>query len=171
MRLPRVARRSTLLAGAGIALLALIAPAAAAAPLPGVAVATFSYLDTSGEARDQTAEHAARLTAFMASLRADLSAGGKFRVVALPCDPCTLNGEDTAPFIATARQAGADFVLVGGIHKMSTLVQWAKVSLIDLKTGKTAMERLYTFRGDTDEAWKRAEQFIAGQIGTATLAE
>ena len=56
-----------------------------------------------------------------------------------------------------AHATGADFVLVGGIHKMSTLVQWAKAEMID---------ELFTFRGDTDQAWRRAEVFISNELIT-----
>ena len=42
--------------------------------------------------------------------------------------------------------------MVGGIHKMSTLVQWAKAEVIDLRSGQIVLDRLFTFRGDTDQA-------------------
>lgn len=63
-----------------------------------------------------------------------------------------------------ARRFGARLLLFGGIHKMSTLIQWAKIQAVDLKTEKSVLDRLLTFRGDTDDAWKRAEVFVAGQM-------
>ncbi|MCB4767407.1 DUF3280 domain-containing protein [Ancylobacter sp. Lp-2] len=138
----------------------------AAEPVPPAAVAImdFQYLDTSGEVRDQTADHQARLKRFMSGLRQEVAASDQFRVVALACQPCALTDANAPELTEAARQAGADLLLVGGIQKMSTLVQWAKVALIDLKTDKKVLERLYTFRGDSDEAWRNAEGFIAGQI-------
>ena len=56
--------------------------------------------------------------------------------------------------------------MVGGIHKMSTLVQWAKAELIDLRSGQIVLDKLFTFRGDTDQAWRRAEKFIANELTT-----
>ena len=47
---------------------------------------------------------------------------------------------------------------------MSTLVGWAKAQIIDLRDDKVAFERLLSFRGDDDEAWRRAEQFLVDQI-------
>ena len=47
---------------------------------------------------------------------------------------------------------------------MSTLVQWAKVSAIDVGTRRILFEKLYTFRGDNDEAWRRAETFVSREI-------
>jgi hypothetical protein len=65
-----------------------------------------------------------------------------------------------------ARQAGARLLLFGGIHKMSTLIQWAKVQAVDLQTEKLVFDRLLTFRGDTDDAWRRTEVFVAEQMTT-----
>jgi hypothetical protein len=33
----------------------------------------------------------------------------------------------------------------GGVHKMSTLVQWAEVKAIDTKTGRTVLDKLSPF--------------------------
>ena len=53
---------------------------------------------------------------------------------------------------------------MGGVHKMSTLIQNARVMAVDLETNAVVLDKLVTFRGDTDEAWQRAETFIAQQI-------
>ena len=63
-----------------------------------------------------------------------------------------------------ARAAGARFVVLGGVHKMSTLVQWAKIQIADEEQGQVVFDRLLTFRGDTDEAWQRAESFLARDV-------
>jgi hypothetical protein len=133
-----------------------------------IAVLGFNYNDTSGEVRDQTNEHAARLDRFMSALKADLGAQGKFRVVVPVCrsEPCTPAQSAPADVLEAARAAGADLLMTGTIHKMSTLVQWAKVEVIDTKSGQPAMEKLFTFRGDSDDAWVRAEAFIADEVTT-----
>jgi hypothetical protein len=126
-----------------------------------VAVIDFAYVDTSGEPRDQIREHEARLAGFMAAVRANLAKSGAYRVVAPKCasEPCSVNtpGEN---LLAAARAAGADIVLVGGVHKMSTLVQWAEIESFDAASGRSLGKKLFTFRGDSDEAWRRAEKFI-----------
>ena len=131
-----------------------------------VAVFDFNYVDTSGEERDQRREHAARLAAFMSALKADLAAKGRFRVVVPMChpEPCSLAALTPGDVLVDAREAGASLVLIGNIHKMSTLVEWANVQAIDVKTGRTVLAKVFTFRGDTDEAWARAERFIAAEI-------
>lgn len=138
---------------------------------PKVAVAAFDYSDTSGEARDQTAQHAARLRSFSEALRGDLQASGRFDVVPLSCGKaaCAAGSTDAATLLARARDAGAALLLFGGIHKMSTLVQFARVDAVNVRSGGLVYDKLYTFRGDTDEAWRRAEKFVAAEV-TRVLA-
>lgn len=136
------------------------------APRRALALVDFHYKDTSGEPRNQSVEHDARLKSFNAALQRDLAAGPGFRLVSPSCDPapCSLAGDNVPQLADAARRAGAELLLVGGIQKMSTLVQWAKVELVDLRSGRVIYDRLYSFRGDNDEAWRRAESFIAGEI-------
>jgi hypothetical protein len=47
---------------------------------------------------------------------------------------------------------------------MSSLVQWAKIQIADEEQGQVVFDRLLTFRGDTDEAWQRAESFLARDV-------
>jgi hypothetical protein len=133
---------------------------------PALAVAGIDYVDTSGEVIDQSADHARRLRAFEAALRSDLSAGGKLRSVSLDCPPdaCSVSDIDAKQLIGKAQAAGADFLLISSFHKVSTLVQWAKFDMIDVKAQKLSFERLVSFRGDNDEAWRRAEAFIVRDI-------
>ena len=118
-------------------------PAAAdtAAASVGVTIDDFSYADTSGEMADQVAFHQARLKAFMTALRRDV-----------PVECCTR------------------IRIIGGIHKTSTLVQWAKVAVIDVGANRVLSDRLYTFRGDNDQAWQRAEAFISEDVRTVLAA-
>jgi len=131
-----------------------------------LAIVDFNYNDTSGEPADQAAAHQTRLSAFMQAIRGDLTSSGKFALVLLACgpDPCSITQMPTTEILEKARQAGARLLLYGGIHKVSTLIQWAKVQAVDLKTGNLVFDRLLTFRGDTDDAWQRAEAFVASQV-------
>jgi hypothetical protein len=122
-------------------------PAGAEAAI-GVAMDDFSYTDTSAEPANQTAAHERRLAAFMAALRRDIGADQRYRLV-------------------PSAQDGAAFKVIGGIQKTSTLVQWAKVAVIDVKAKKLVMDKLYTFRGDNDESWERAETFVSREVMAA----
>jgi hypothetical protein len=141
---------------------------AGAGPAPAitVAIADFTYADTSGEPTDQQAAHERRLAALVAGLRRDVAADGRFRVVALACGAaaCTGEGEAPADLLHAAAEAGATILVLGGVHKMSTLIQWARLDAIDVKADRVIMDRLFTFRGDSDEAWRRAEAFMAGEL-------
>jgi Protein of unknown function (DUF2380) len=151
---------------------ALISGSASRAADPAsIAIAKFDYNDTSGEVQDQTDKHAA--LEFLQALSADMGRGTKFRVVSLLCDgqPCAVGGSNRSVLISRARDAGAKFLLFGGIHKQSTLIQWAKIEVIDLDRDKLVYDRLLTFRGDDANAWHRAEEFLAKDLQSADLAK
>ncbi len=140
-----------------------------APPIP-IAVADFDYFDTSGEPTNQQAEHQARLQAFTNAIRADLERDGRYRVVTLSCPQtrCAAGALAPADLLEKARVAGANRLLYGGIQKMSTLIQNAKVQVVDIAENKLRFDRLITFRGDTDESWQRAERFIVKDLISET---
>ena len=131
---PRNGARAVLILCA-VAVLSFQSGASAAAAPIAVAVADFDYFDTSGEVTDQSAAHLARVASFAKLLRDDLAAQGDYRVVPIECPdhPCTATSMSQDVFIAAARKAGARLVIYGGIRKMSTLVQWGEIQLLDLE--------------------------------------
>src|SRR6516162_9107444 len=141
---------------------------ASAAPLT-IAVADFDYKDTSGEARDQSAEHKARVAHFAELVRENLSAQDDTSVLPFECPqhPCTPIRMGSDEFIAAARRSGARFIVYGGIHKMSTLVQNGLVEVLDLRNEKLILKRAVSFRGDNDEAYRRAAMFVADTVREA----
>lgn len=149
----------------GVLCAAAMPPAVGADAIP-IAVVDFDYVDSSGEARDQSAEHRARLKEFMVALRADLERSGRYHVVLPVCqpEPCSLKESDPAELLAASRRAGAKLLLFGGFHKMSTLVQWTQGQVIDLGTELVIFDRLLTFRGDDQAAWQRSQRFLAQEI-------
>jgi hypothetical protein len=130
------------------------------------AVAEIHYVDTSGEAIDQSADHRRRLREFEAALRNDLTAGGKISNAALDCPPnaCSVGDLNDSQLVAKAKEAGATHLLIGRFHKMSTLIQQAKFDVIDVRARKLVFDRFITFRGDNDAAWRHAETFLVRQI-------
>lgn len=170
-RMRTVPRRST-------ALLAILCCAAALSwPAGGahatdeipVAVADFDYSDSSGEVTDQVKEHQARVAAFGQMVRDSLAASGSYRMVALECPehPCTAGGMHPDDFISEARRSGARLVVYGGIHKMSTLVQWGEVQLVDITQNQLLLRRTVSFRGDNDAAFRRAAAFVSDTLKDA----
>jgi hypothetical protein len=131
-----------------------------------VTIDDFGYIDTSGEPADQVAIHQTRLRVFMSALRRDIEADRHFRLV--PCTlPCAANDGRPDDRLRAASQAGARVLIVGGIHKISTLVQSAKAVAIDVASNRVMFEKLFSFRGDSDEAWERAEAFVSEDVRTA----
>jgi hypothetical protein len=95
----------------------------------GLEVDDFGYIDTSGE--PDAIGHQEKLLAFMSALRRDVEADDRYHPAASPCmPPCAADGSLTPDRLRAASQAGTNILVVGNIHKMSTLVQWAKVSAI-----------------------------------------
>jgi hypothetical protein len=133
---------------------------------PALAVAEIQYVDTSGEVIDQSADHLRRLRAFEAAMRTDLAASGKIRSAVLDCPPnaCSVGDINADQLLGKAQAAGAAYLLIGAVHKLSTLVQQAQFDIIDVRSRKVIFDRYVTFRGDNDMAWRRAESFVASQI-------
>jgi hypothetical protein len=161
-----------MLAAAAFAVAAIsrVAIAEDAPPVP-LAIAAFDYVDTSGEVGDSTKAHAHLVEIFTQALAKDLAATGKYKIVPLACGtgPCT-SKMDPVDLQKAAQAAGVKRVLVGGFHKMSTLVQWAKMQIIDVDAGQVSFDRLVTFRNDSEDAWKRAEIFLFREIMAASAA-
>jgi len=155
-------RRVALIFGAMAAMSYPSTQSPAAAPI-AVAVADFDYFDTSGEVVDQSAEHRARVAAFATLLRDNIATQADYRVVPIECPdrPCTATSMSQDLFIAAARKAGARLVVYGGIRKMSTLIQWGEIQLLDLEAEKLIMRRTVTFRGDNDAAYRHAANFVS----------
>jgi hypothetical protein len=161
---PAVSRR--LLLGGFAATAAALPRIARAAGKTSIAVADFDFEDTSGEPADQTAAHNDRLGGFTQYLRDSIAKSGKFTLVKLPCKPdaCsagTLQGDD---LMNLAKKTDAQLLVFGGIHKISTLIEFADIEIANVKTGQSVLHRSVTFRGDSDDAWHHAAEFCTSMI-------
>jgi hypothetical protein len=67
------------------------------------------------------------------------------------------------PTLAGNRSSAWSRQRAGLIHARF-LVQWAKVEAIDVRTERVPFDKLFTFRGDTDDSWQLAEKFISEEI-------
>jgi hypothetical protein len=146
---------------------ATLVAAALAGPAPAqvIAVPALDFVDTSGEADARAGDHDARVAAFADTLRRELAAPGAVTVVLPACDaPCS---PARTPFPAMAeatRAAGADWLLVGNAHKISTLIGTIRLTLIDLPGDRVLCTRVLSYRGDDEEAWTRAARFAAKDV-------
>ncbi|WP_062227263.1 DUF2380 domain-containing protein [Aureimonas frigidaquae] len=149
-------------------LAALAAPAVppAHAAEPRLAVMPFDYVDTSGEPTDQTAAHERRMVLFRTLLQDGLGAPGTVDAVELPCTAqgCTPANSRPVDLLESARSVQADYIVLGAVQKMSTLISSGWVNVIDVPSGQVALARKLSFRGDSDEAFERAASFAADDI-------
>ena len=142
-----------------------VAYAANADDALAISVDDFKYRDTSNEPTDQTAVHEKRLRAFMSALRDDVTADHRFELVPSTCaSDCPTDGPTLRDRLRAASQAGAQMLIIGGFHKMSTLVQFAQTVAIDTTSQRIVFRKYFQFRGDSDEAWQRAERFISEEL-------
>jgi hypothetical protein len=141
------------------------ASAATAGHALAVSVDDFNYIDTSNEPTDQTAAHEKRLRAFMTALRDDVTADRRFELVPSSCAPnCPTEGPALVDRLRAASQAGTQILIIGVVHKLSTLVQNARIVAIDTTSQRIVFQKFFTFRGDNDEAWQRAERFLSEEV-------
>jgi Protein of unknown function (DUF2380) len=131
-----------------------------------VAVAAFNFEDTSGEAKKDNVPHDTMLKDFQSVVSKTLSDKLKLDVTPLPCAPdkCSLADPGMEALANMAKKANARYLVAGGLHKMSTLVGWAKVVVVDLGPNGKVCDRLLSYRGDNAEAWERAAKFAANDL-------
>lgn len=143
----------------------LISGAATAGQALAVSVDDFIYIDTSNEPTDQTAAHEKRLRAFMTALRDDVTADRRFELVPSSCaSNCPTEGPALGDRLRAASQAGTQILIIGIVHKRSTLVQVAWTVAVDTTSQRVLFRKFFTFRGDNDEAWQRAERFVSEEV-------
>jgi hypothetical protein len=152
----------------------LVSASAAAAEPMRVAVFDFELIDTSleGEMQGTSPEEKARLAKLAPVLREKLAASDRYVVV------------DTAPVsdrahaqnlqacggcdATLAHEAGADIALTGTVQKVSNLILNINVYLRDAKDDRLLQSMSADFRGNTDESWSRALNYL---IRNRLLAE
>ncbi|WP_425248644.1 DUF2380 domain-containing protein [Chelativorans salis] len=61
-------------------------------------------------------------------------------------------------------KSDAGYLLIGEVHKMSTLVGWVKFAVLDLNSNRPVCDRFLSYRGDNDEAWRQAAAFAVRDI-------
>lgn len=163
--------RDRCLLGIGLVVAMLVVAVTGRADTVPIAVAGFTYVDTSGEVGNQTEAHTSRLRSFMQDLGADLQRSGRYDVHLLACANAMSCAQDktASELMDEARHADARLLLFGGIHKESTLIEWMKADVVKLSDGKVVYDRLLTFRGDSDQAWREAAAFLARDLAAQQI--
>jgi TolB-like protein len=149
-----------------IALSLALVPAGVRASEPKVAIFDFEMVDTSleGAANGPRVDEAARLARLGDGLRQRLAQSGRIDVV------------DIAPIAAAARASNlqacggcdADFArrlaakysITGWVQKVSNLILNLNITIRDVDTGKIVWAKSVDMRGNTEESWLRALDYL-----------
>ena len=150
--------------GLVIAMLAL--PMSAWAAPRAVAVFDFELIDTSleGATNGPRADEQARLARAGEQLRRRLADSGLFRLVDIaPVADAARNSNLQACGgcdVRLARQVGAELAITGTVQKVSNLILNLTVYVRDTNTGRPVAVMNADFRGNTDESWSRALDWL-----------
>ncbi len=147
-----------------VAVLSLSAPALAAATR--VAVFEFELIDSSleGELNGPRADEQRRLSRLAGELRRQLAASGRYAPVDLSpvaeeahrsnlqaCGGCDAR---------LAGRAGAELAVTGTVQKISNLILSMNIYVRDAADGRLVSQMSADFRGNTDESWSRALDWL-----------
>jgi len=146
--------------------LALSVSAHARAQPPKTAVFDFEMVDTSleGELHGVRTDEQARLKRVGDQLRKVLAESDKFSIVdiapveaeALKSNLQACGGCD----VDLAQRLGANLSITGTVQKVSNLILNMNVYIHDVHTGKLVISMSADFRGNTDESWSRAANYL-----------
>src|SRR5882757_6320129 len=167
-------RRVMILTAIAMALL----PAAASAQR-SAAVFDFELVDTSGgdPLKAHDAEHQSRVAQTSERLRARLTESGRYRVVDIA--PVTREAHASnlqacgGCDVTLADRVGAELSVTGTVYKVSNLILNMMIFVRDAKTGGNVAVMQADMRGDTDESWLRAvdwlvrNRLLAAETGAA----
>jgi hypothetical protein len=144
----------------------VFSPVAAGAEQRSAAVFDFELVDTSwaDPLKAPDAEHQSRMTQASERLRARLTESGRYRMV----DIAPVAGQAHASNlqacggcdVTLADRVGAELAVTGSVHKVSNLILNMTIFVRDAKTGGNVVVMQASMRGDTDESWLRAVDWL-----------
>jgi len=148
------------------ALLGIVPVAGHAASAARIIVYPIDFIDTSHEPGDQAADHARRTQIMAAAASDELGRQAATTSEALAADTVQARcpTRDTDCLLGIGKAAGATAIAVVTVHKVSSLIMNMSLRLVDPQTNRSLLEREMSFRSDSDDAWRRAGKYLAGEI-------
>jgi hypothetical protein len=146
--------------------LMLLVSAPARADPPKLAVFDFELLDTSleGEMRGPQADEHDRLIRISDQVRRQLTESGRFQLLDIAPVKAAAEGSNLQACggcdVQYAQRIGADLVITGVMRKISTLLLNLTIFVRDVHTGQLITAMNADFRGNTDESWTRATNYL-----------
>jgi len=148
-----------------VAMLVMVPWMARAAPSQ-VAVFDFELVDTSlqGEVDGPRSDEQGRLMRAGDQVRKALADSGRFTVLDIAPVNVAAHGSNLQACggceVALARQLGADLVITGTVQKVSNVILNINFYLRDVHTGQLVTAMSADMRGNTDESWTRAADYL-----------
>ena len=148
-----------------VAMLVMVPWVARAAPSQ-VAVFDFELIDTSlqGEVDGPRSDEQGRLMRAGDQVRKALADSGRFTVLDIAPVNVAAHGSNLQACggceVALARQIGADLVITGTVQKVSNVILNINFYLRDVHTGQLVTAMSADMRGNTDESWRRAADYL-----------
>lgn len=149
-----------------VAMLVGVPLAVLATTLPKVAVFDFELIDTSlqGEVDGPRPDEQGRLMRAGDQVRKALADSGKFNVLDIAPVNVAAHGSNLQACggcdVDYARRLGADFAITGTVQKVSNLILNINFYLRDVHTGRLVTTMSADMRGNTDESWSRAADYL-----------
>lgn len=147
-------------------MLTLMISAPAHAGPPKVAVFDFELVDTSlqGEVDGPRRDEHDRLMRAGDQLRRELAESGKFHLLDISPVNAAAHGSNLQACggcdVQFAQQLGADLAITGVVQKVSNLILNINLYLRDVRTGQLVTVMSVDLRGNTDESWSRAMNYL-----------
>ena len=148
-----------------VVLLSLIVGPACADP-PKLAVFDFEMIDSSlqGEVNGPRTDEQERLMRVGDQVRKSLADSGKFQVIDIAPVNAAAHASNLQACggcdIKLAEELGADLAMTGVVQKVSNLILNVNIFLRDVHTGKLVAAASTDMRGNTDESWTRATNYL-----------
>src|SRR5262245_17227026 len=135
--------------------------------LKTLVVLPFEIQDTSGEVGPAD-RHAAVLARLTALVRDEIASGRLCRVESKSRTDWAVEAVNPNTFLRScngceidiANRLRADYVLVGWIYKVSSLILALHVDVKDVTTGKSIYASVFDFRGDNEQAYAHAAKAL-----------
>jgi hypothetical protein len=131
-----------------------------------VAVFDFELLDTSlqGEIDGPRSDERDRLQQVAEQVRKGLSQSEKYRLVDMAPVNAAAHDKNLQACggcdVQLAQQLGADLAVTGVVQKVSNLILNMNIYIRDARTGRLVTAMSADLRGNTDESWSRAANYL-----------
>jgi hypothetical protein len=150
-----------------------IQPSKAAEPtdLKTLVVLPFEIQDTSGEVGPAD-RHDIVLGRLTALVRDEIASGQLYRVESKNRTDWAVEAVHPNTFLRScngceidiAKRLHANYVLIGWIYKVSSLILALHIDMKDAMTGKTIYARVFDFRGDNEQAYAHAAKALVRSL-------